>query len=357
MALQEGHTRSQSIISSCIIVGTLLPLLGAGYFLHASCSGSEARLELQPDADFALPPWLHAPRSKHDLCALGLQHPLAYLNLVFGVLVCGVFWLISIVQGSTWLIDPYWTLLPPLIAAYYRCHPRAAAAGPRGAAAAALVLAWSARLTHSYFRREAWRIGAREDWRFADMRRRWPRTFWFTSLFLAYISQWPMLVGITLPLYALHFPAAPPPPLGAADATLLAAAACALTIAYFADTQLYEFCAANARRRARGETPVPVLQTGLWRYSRHPNYVGEQLWWWCVALLGWRVGAPWTMAGEAFNCACMVHVTRLTEARMLATGARADAYRAYTQRTSAWLPLPPSTPRGARAAAAAAKSE
>ncbi|KAG5177526.1 hypothetical protein JKP88DRAFT_261490 [Tribonema minus] len=295
--------------------------------------------------------------------------------------------------------DPYWTLLPPLTAAYYRCHPHAAAAGLRGAAAAALVLAWSTRLTHSYFRREAWRVGAREDWRFADMRRRWPRTFCFTSLFLAYISQWPMLVGITtglcalasaksssppdcmpvsavpaaalracarasavaalpssLPLYALHFPPAPPPPLGAADAALLAASACALTIAYIADTQLYDFCAANARRRARGEAPVPVLQTGLWRYSRHPNYFGEQLWWWCVALLGWRVGAPWTMAGQAFNCACMVHVTRLTEARML-TGARADAYRTYTQRTSAWLPLPPSSPHDARAASAAAKSE
>lgn len=66
-----------------------------------------------------------------------------------------------------------------------------------------------------------------------------------------------------------------------------------------------------------------------------------QLWWWCVAAAGVRVGAPWTALGQAFNCACMVHVTRLTEARMLARGDRAAAYTEYRRRTSCWAPLAP----------------
>jgi steroid 5-alpha reductase family enzyme len=79
-------------------------------------------------------------------------------------------------------------------------------------------------------------------------------------------------------------------------------------------------------------------RAGLWRYSRHPNYFGEQLWWWSLGLFAAAVGRPWALAGAAFNSACMVGVTRLTEARMLARPERAAAYMEYQKRTSVWLP-------------------
>ena len=83
-------------------------------------------------------------------------------------------------QGSTWLIDPYWTIAPPMIAMYYLVHPLSVGASLRVVVSAGLLLVWALRLTHSYLRRECWEIGLREDWRYADMARShagwWPLT-------------------------------------------------------------------------------------------------------------------------------------------------------------------------------------
>ena len=51
--------------------------------------------------------------------------------------------------------------------------------------------------------REKWEVGTREDWRYADMRARWGRAWPLVSFFLVYLIQQGMLVGLTLPLYAV----------------------------------------------------------------------------------------------------------------------------------------------------------
>lgn len=73
-------------------------------------------------------------------------------------------------QSSTWLIDPYWTLAPPLVAAFWVSHAASAPVNARQLCSTALLLIWAARLTHSYFRREKWAVGEQEDWRYADMK-------------------------------------------------------------------------------------------------------------------------------------------------------------------------------------------
>lgn len=83
-----------------------------------------------------------------------------------------------------------------------------------------------------------------------------------------------------------------------------------------------------------------MVGAGLWKYSRHPNYVFEQLFWWSLALFGANVGAFWVFLGPLLNTACMVQVTRLTEERMLRKPERAGLYRAYVQQTSVWVPMP-----------------
>lgn len=62
-----------------------------------------------------------------------------------------------------------------MLAAFYLTHPSAAAPTARSLVAVLLLAAWSLRLTHSYLRREAFQLGAREDWRYADMRARYGR--------------------------------------------------------------------------------------------------------------------------------------------------------------------------------------
>ena len=51
------------------------------------------------------------------------------------------------------LIDPYWTIIPPLVGWFYQSHPLAQADAMRSLVCLALLCIWAARLTHSYFRR------------------------------------------------------------------------------------------------------------------------------------------------------------------------------------------------------------
>eukprot|EP00891_Asterochloris_glomerata_P006417 jgi/Astpho2/6417/e_gw1.00093.13.1_t len=272
---------------------------------------------------------------------LYLEHPLVYVNLLFLLNVDVLFWIISIISGSTWLIDAAWTLLPPLMAAVYSTHPHAVLTA-KAAVAHCLLAAWSVRLTHSYFRRqqinvscrECWQLGAREDWRFADMRVRLGQyRFRWMSFFLTYVSQHLMLLGLTLPFYSISQNRTTWSLLDTVGP--LQCCAAGISVAAAADTQLHKFCSANARLPATERKLV--LDTGLWRYARHPNHFGEQAWWWGVALLA----EPWTLIGPLFNTLCMLPVTFLVEQRMLARPERRYAYTQYMQQTSCLIPWPP----------------
>ena len=107
--------------------------------------------------------------------------PFAVVNVLFFLNVCVGFWVVGLLQRSFWLIDPYWSIIPPLIAHFYRLHSSSlsAAVPARGDLMLVMVWIWSIRLTHSYFRREEWKFGEREDWRYykmatVDYPRSWP---------------------------------------------------------------------------------------------------------------------------------------------------------------------------------------
>ena len=265
-----------------------------------------------------------------------LQHLIVCVNVLFFLNVCVLFWLLSLVQRSTWLIDPYWTLIPLFIAGFYCAHPLADPEPLRSGLAWLVLVAWSVRLTHNYFRREGWRFGFREDWRFARSRAQ-SRHFWWVQFVYVYLAQQVMLVGLTLPFWALQFRATG---IESWDPLLAGLALLGIGIAHAADTQLDAFMRGNAARTARGEPPLPLLDTGIWRYSRHPNYFGEQLFWWSLAGWGFVVGEPWVIAGTAVNTAVLAAVTVMNERRMLEIPERRELYLAYRRRTPVWIPWP-----------------
>jgi steroid 5-alpha reductase family enzyme len=274
------------------------------------------------------------PATGDQAVALLLHHPILAANLFFFVFVDLAFWIIALVQRSSWLIDPYWTLLPLLLAWFYVAHPLADPGPTRAALAAGALLVWSARLTLNYFRRERWRFGFREDWRYAEMRAERPR-FWWQQFFIVHLAQHLMLVGLTLPFWAIAFR-----PLGAGvvDAVCFGLALVGIGIAHAADSQLDRFMRENAARAARGEPKLQLLDTGIWCTSRHPNYFGEQLFWWSLAGFGVVCGEAWVAMGSAFNSLVLAGVTVMTERRLLAVSERCEAYAAYRRRTSVWVP-------------------
>ena len=253
----HSHLSAQNIVNGLLCCFVLVPSFAVTAHLYRHCSPDSG------DSD----PFASA-------CALAMGHPLWLANVLFFGNVTVAFWLIGLWQRSFWLIDPYWTLLPPLLGHLYAAHPRAAFNPMRSAMCLTLLWVWSLRLTHSYFRREDWKFGQREDWRYSKMARDFPRSWPLLSFFAVGLAQQPMLVGISLPAYTVHF--AGDEELGGLDVLALLGALAGLVTGFTADNQLRAYMLANEARVAAGQPKLKLLDSGLWHYSRHPN-VGYRL--------------------------------------------------------------------------------
>ena len=148
------------------------------------------------------------------------------------------------------------------------------------------------------------------------------------------------LVGICLPLYTVHNSSVEWSTL---DILVTFVCILGIVIGYVSDTQLYKFVRKNNILKQLGAPPVSVLDDGLWYYSRHPNYFGEQLWWWGLAGYSWIVGQGWVTIGTVINSAILAQVTVMVEERMVANASRSEAYEKYQKTTSVWIPLPKRT--------------
>ena len=151
---------------------------------------------------------------------------------------------------------------------------------------------------------------------------------------------WLQLVGgglvVGLPMFAAV--RAPQPPLRWLDAVGVVLWLGGLGIESLADLQLARFRADPDRRRQ-------VLDEGLWRYSRHPNYFGEVVLWIGIAMLGVAAGHWWSLLSPVLVLFVVVRVSGVAvmDAHLLAS--RGDRYEAYVQTTSALVPMPKVHPR------------
>jgi steroid 5-alpha reductase family enzyme len=206
--------------------------------------------------------------------------------------------------------------------------------GDRGRSllAATLVTVWATRLVaHLVARRRA---SGREDPRYTDLRRRHGRRFGRRSLVTIFVFQAALLWVIALPLMSM---AAHGRPLQLLDLVPVAIWAFGFGYEVVADEQLRRF---RRRRSSDGQ----ILDAGLWRLSRHPNYFGEIVLWWGLGLLAVTGGAaPWTLLGPAVLTFTIVRVSGppLLERRM----AGRPGFARYVATTR---PLVPGRPRPAR---------
>ena len=349
---EAGHTPQKNLFNAILMVAVAVPLVYTYFLFVQHCDPSLVRLApFDDDAEFeenyddihrsikanVITPLREMSNltTADQICRFGLKYPAYFVNILFFFGICVVFWLMNLVQSSTWLIDPYWTIIPVMINYYFRYHPLASFNPVRADIVMGLIWLWSLRLTHSYFRREEWNFGLREDWRFADYRLRHPTTWWWMSFFVAYLAQQVMLFGLTLPMYSVHFGSEE---ISSMDYIATFACLAGMAIAFVADTQLREFMIDKEIKKAQGKRVSPVLNSGLWYYSRHPNYFGEQLFWWGLFLFAAGQGNWWMVWGTAFNTVILLIVTAMTEERMLRDKSRAHLYKIYQESTSAQIP-------------------
>jgi steroid 5-alpha reductase family enzyme len=162
------------------------------------------------------------------------------------------------------------------------------------------------------------------------MRARNDPGFQFKSLYLVFGIQGILAWIIGLPLYGAVFSAEP---LSVLDGLAGCLFLYGLVWESVADWQLATFLRTRENNQA-------VLDAGLWRYSRHPNYFGEFCLWWGIWLFALSAGAAWTIVGPVVLSVFLFKVSgvALLEKDI---GNRRPAYQAYIDRTAAFFPRPP----------------
>jgi steroid 5-alpha reductase family enzyme len=244
------------------------------------------------------------------------------------ILVLAV-WLASLRLRDASIIDSFWGLGFVVIA--WVCVAIGHGDHDRRLLLAVLVTIWGLRLAIHITRRNH---GKSEDPRYVAMRERDGERFWLTSLYRVFLIQWLTMWSISLPLQAAGSLGGGRK-LGAIDAIGVAVWLVGFSFEAIGDLQLDRF---KADPGSRGK----VMDRGLWRYTRHPNYFGDATLWWGLGIiaLGAGLGAAWGLLGSALDTLIL---TRVSGKPILERDIeqRRPGYRAYIERTSGFFPLPP----------------
>jgi steroid 5-alpha reductase family enzyme len=265
-------------------------------------------------------------------------------SLRLSLLVCAGLalgcWLLSVITREYSWVDRLWSIVPPI---YVGLFAHADGWSPRMLVLFVLTAAWGARLTFNFARKGGYGIllGKKggEDYRWEVLRGRMsPAAFQVFNVFFIAGYQHLLLWLIALPAWAARGGS----PLGAADGAIALAFAGLLVLETIADEQQWRFQEDKRQRKERGE-PIerPFLTTGLFRFSRHPNFFAEQGMWWCVYLFAVAAGAGWlnpTLLGPVLLTLLFQGSTGFTEAITLG---RYPSYADYQKTTSRLVPMPP----------------
>lgn len=242
-------------------------------------------------------------------------------------------WLLGLVRRDVSIVDVWWGPGFAVLAAV--AFALAATPGARGALLVGLTSLWGLRLgLHLLWRNH----GRGEDPRYARMRRHHGARFPWVSLATVFGLQGLLQWFVSLPLQvAMLAPGGAP--LGGLDALGVALFATGFGFEAVGDLQL-------ARFRADPANQGRVLDRGLWRYTRHPNYFGDCLVWWGLFAIALATPAGWlTIASPLAMTWLLLRVSgvALLERSLVRTR---PAYRDYIESTSAFLPRPPRRSRG-----------
>ncbi|GAA2585583.1 DUF1295 domain-containing protein [Microbacterium binotii] len=266
--------------------------------------------------------------------------------------VSALCWVLSLITKDTSWVDRIWSIVP---VAYVWIFAGVAIAGGVDAARlvlmAVLVTLWGARLTFNFARKGGY--SGMEDYRWAILRARMrPWQFQVFNLFFIVLYQNALLVLITLPAAAALLNATP---LNGWDAVWALLFLAFLAGEWLADQQQWNFHRAKAA--AGGELAPGFVTTGLFRYSRHPNFFFEQAQWWVLYLIGANAALSAgagilggainvTIAGPILLTLLFIGSTVFTES---ISAGKYPAYAEYRRTTSMLVPWPPRSRQSAEA--------
>ena len=229
----------------------------------------------------------------------------------------------SVALNNSSVYDPYWSVAPLPIALYWVAT--AGVFGLRQLLILALLTLWGARLTTNWALR--WRGPADEDFRYVEIRGKTGKAYWPASLASIHLlpTAWVFLGLVPI------FPALARPGFAILDVAAALVTGLAIAIETIADRQLRRYLRAPHDEHG-------VLDSGLWSRCRHPNYLGEILFWWGLFLFGVAAQPSWVFSfiGPLSITLLFVFVSvPWMDRRMLS---RHPAWAQHMQKTKALVP-------------------
>lgn len=247
--------------------------------------------------------------------------------LVADIVATAVVYLFGVIAKNSSVYDPYWSVAPPILLIVSIIYFQAV--NTVSFILLTVVIVWSIRLTANWvytFNNLKW-----QDWRYTKYKNETGKLWQFTNFFG--INLMPTLIvfsALASAIYCLNAEA------NVTLFTYLAALLCltATLIELVSDTTMHRF-------RKDESNKNNVCQVGLYKYSRHPNYLGEITFWWGIYFIALSVDINlwWTGFGALINTALFVFISiPLMEKRQIQ---RRPEYKQYIETTSMLLLLPP----------------
>jgi len=239
-----------------------------------------------------------------------------------------IMWVVSVAVKNASIVDIVWGLGFVLVAWVVRVTTDQGD-DARQWLLVAMTTVWGLRLATYLFVRNH---GNGEDYRYRAMRKHYGPRFGVISLYSVFGLQGLLMFVVSLPV-----------PLGQADATPGLGVFAAIGVVLWTIGMFFESVgdAQLARFKKNPASAGKVMNQGLWRYTRHPNYFGDACIWWGIGIVAAETGAgAWGLIGSAVMTFLLRRVSGVTMLEKT-IGRRRQGYDEYIRTTSAFIPRPP----------------
>lgn len=236
-----------------------------------------------------------------------------------------VIWVASTLCGNASVYDPYWSVQPVIILGLLFLKKQQ---GTAVAVLFALIAIWGIRLTANWVR--TFKGLASQDWRYDLIKERTGRLFPIASLLGIHMMPTIIVFGCIAPAVVVVTEGAE---FGLPAVIGLMMIAAGIFLETIADMQMHAF-----RRQSRDKSMI--IRTGLWKYSRHPNYLGEIMVWWgtFAFMLSSRPDRWFLGAGPLANTALFLFISIPMAERQLSR--YKEGFAQYREETRLFLPWP-----------------
>ncbi len=190
-----------------------------------------------------------------------------------------------------------------------------------------LVSVWGARLT-IYL---GWRnYGKEEDYRYQEFRKTYgEKRYWWFSFFQVFLLQGALIMIVSLPLLGAHYETS------TEELNIMDYMAVVIWLIGFFFESVGDY--QMARFKSDPSNKGKVMDRGLWRYTRHPNYFGDAAVWWAYGLFCAAAGIYWPILGSVIMTILIIKVSGVSMLERTITDRRPE-YADYIKKTSAFFP-------------------